>query len=69
MGLGKRNIGLPGVYTGQKRHNWFMMGHVAGYKGQEPRLPASLSKACRKAYEAGYAKGQADRGSNDVKEI
>jgi len=57
-------IGLPGIYTGAKAHSYFIKGHAAGLGCIDPlsdEFKASLSKACRKAYENGLAKGKADR--------
>jgi hypothetical protein len=67
MGLGSRNIGLPGQGRGQKVHSYFIKGHAAAYTGK-PHLNDKtfnyLSKACQKAYEAGWEKGLLDREEN-----
>lgn len=70
MGLGSRNIGLPGQGRGQKAHYYFMMGHAAAYTGKVHMGDAAfnaLSKACQNAYEKGWEKGLMDRKQTEAK--
>lgn len=56
-----RAFGLPGQHTGMKAREYFMRGHASGTRGLPSMDTSKLSKVCRRAYERGRAKAEADK--------